>query len=458
LTRRLIKILIALALWAPIGVIAAGYAQSLNAEDFSGYDMKAKASAISFIFDSPSLGIPAHPTGELNFAYSEASLQSGPAAYGLGSILWPGQVAAALPPFLQDTIEDSSGGQFEFPVDVPAWPIRAESFYPQGPTDSSLDSGTMHMRSSAKEKSAEGVSYLNKFVLPAIASMGNQASFSTLGFDPDGAVSMTEAAANGVSLLNGAITFDSVVTRATARSNGEKGSVAGTTTIVGAEVGGTPVAIDSNGVHVAGSNTPTAAQQQALNQVLNQLGVTMELSRPVDTVNGASASRALGGLVISIKSSTVEPLISALPADLQTQIRGQITFDQTFAVQIAPAAVSAAAAKVIEFEPPAVVPPAGPATSTDDNSSTSSDEPLTPVGEDVSGDTSGDTGGAGVPTTGGAPTAIALQPVKTDFGGVPVWLTVLLVLIALVSSRPLTMLADRIFAARAASGCPEGRD
>jgi hypothetical protein len=51
-----------------------------------------------------------------------------------------------------------------------------------------------------------------------------------------------------------------------------------------------------------------------------------------------------------------------------------------------------------------------------------------------------------------------LQPVKSDFEGVPIWLTVLLVLIALVASRPLTMLADRIFAARGAGGCPYERD
>jgi hypothetical protein len=451
--RRLVKVLLVLALWAPVGVIAAGYANGLNAEDFSGYDMGAKASAISFIFDSPSLGIPAKPSGELNFAYSEASLQSGPAAYGLGSILWPGQVVAALPPFVVGIIEEESGGQFEFPVDVPPYPIRAESFHPQGPAGASLDAGTMHMRSSAKEKSAEGVSYLNKFLLPGVASMGNQSSFSTLGFDPDGAVSMVEAAANDISLLGGAIKIDSVVSRATARSDGEKGTVAGTTTIVGAEVGGTPVAIDSNGVHVAGNDTPTAAQQQALNQVLNQLGVTMELSKPVDTITGPKATRALGGLVISVKSSTVEPLIAALPADLQSQIRGQITFDQVFAIQIAPAAVSAGAARAIEFEPPAIAPPAGPTTSTDDGTSTS-DGPLTPAGDggvDLSNDVA-------EPSTSGSGTTVALQPVKSDFDGVPIWLVVLLVLIALVASRPLTMLADRIFAARGAAGCPNERD
>jgi hypothetical protein len=314
--RKLLKIALVLAVWAPAIVLGAGYAQSLNAEDFSGFDMGAKATAISFTFDSPSLGIPAHPTGELNFAYSEASLQSGPAAYGLGSIVWPGQVAAALPAFVQATIEQESGGQFDFPVDVPNYPVRAESFYPQGPTDAKLDAGTMHMRSAAKERSAEGIAYLNSFSVPAVGTMGNQSSFSTLGFDPEGAVSMAEASATDVSLLGGIIKIDSVVTRAAARSDGEKGKVAGTTTVTGASVQGVGgVIIDSNGVHVADQSAGTAAQQQALNQVLNQLGITMQLSRPVDSSAGPKASRSLGGLLISIKSSTIEPLIAALPPE-----------------------------------------------------------------------------------------------------------------------------------------------
>jgi hypothetical protein len=450
--RKLLKIALVLAVWAPAIVLGAGYAQSLNAEDFSGFDMGAKATAISFTFDSPSLGIPAHPTGELNFAYSEASLQSGPAAYGLGSIVWPGQVAAALPAFVQATIEQESGGQFDFPVDVPNYPVRAESFYPQGPTDAKLDAGTMHMRSAAKERSAEGIAYLNSFSVPAVGTMGNQSSFSTLGFDPEGAVSMAEASATDVSLLGGIIKIDSVVTRAAARSDGEKGKVAGTTTVTGASVQGVGgVIIDSNGVHVADQSAGTAAQQQALNQVLNQLGITMQLSRPVDSSAGPKASRSLGGLLISIKSSTIEPLIAALPPELQTQIRGQVTFDQVIAVQIAPAAVSAGAARVIEFEPPAVVPPAAPTTG--DDTSTSGDD-LTPVGEEPP--SSEDVGPSAPATTGTAPVAIA--PVKSDFDGVPLWLAILLVLIALVSSKPLTMLADRIFAVRGgAAACPDER-
>lgn len=447
-----VKIAIVLALWLPALIAVAGWAQGLDAADFSGFDMGAKAAAISFTFDSPSLGIPAKPTGEMNFAYSEASLQSGPSGYGLGSILWPGQVTAALPSFMHAEIERNCMCDLPVPT-TPNYPVRAESFYPQGPTAATLDAGTMHMRSSAKPTSAEGIAYLNRFSVPAIGTMGNQSSFSTLGFDPEGAVAQSEAAATDVSLLDGLIKIDSVVSRLTARSDGEKGTVAGTTTVSGATVQGVgAVVIDAAGVHVADSDVDTAAQQQALNQILNQAGITMQLSEPVDTIAGPQARRSLGGVLISVKSSTIEPLIAALPQDLQTQIRGQITFDQVFSIQIAPAAVSAGAARTIEFAPPEV--PAEPTQAGGDDTSVGGETEV-PTGE---GGTTTDLSGDDQPSVevgGGAP--IALAPVRSDFDGIPLWLTILLVLIALVSSRPLTMLADRIFAARAAAGCPNER-
>jgi hypothetical protein len=310
----------------------------------------------------------------------------------------------------------------------------------------------MHMSSAAKEKSAEGVCYLNKFTLPFVGDMGTQSSFAQNGFDPEGAVAMAEASSNDVALLGGLIKIDSVITRATARSDGVKGTVAGTTTVSGAEVAGTKVIIDNAGVHVADQNTSTAAQQQALNQVLNQAGVTMELAPPVDTHAGPKASRSLNGLLIRIKSETLEPIIAALPAELQTEIRGQVTFDQAIAIQLAPAVVTAGAAKTIAFEPPVDVPPVAGGTDTGGNTEVSGSE--TGVGEpSVSDVPSSDTGSTGSVTDG---EPIAIEPVKTTYQGIPVWLVVLMVLLALASSRPLTAFADRVFAAAGAGRrCPD---
>jgi hypothetical protein len=450
--RRLIRIVIVTLLCSPVVIWARG-ASGVSVTDFSGWDMGAKATAVQWVFDSPSLGIPAKPTGELNLAYSEATLQSGPAAYGLGSSIWPGQVVAALPPFLQDTIEDNfaaNGGPEDFfPVDLPAYPVRAESFFPQGPTTASLDAGTIHMRSNAKETSAEGVSYLNKFEIPFIAAMGNQSSFAQNGFDTQGAVSTVEASATDVSVLNGLFRFDSVVTRATARSDGEKGSVAGTTTITGATMQGVgSIVIDTDGVRVNEEGLGAAAAQQQVNQVLNQFGISMQLSKPVDTIEGPKGSRSLGGLIISVKSETLEPLIAALPAELQTEIRGQFTPDQTIAIQVAPAVVSAAAVKNVEFP----ITDVGP---------TAPEAPTTDVGDvsEVPSDDGGVSGTGGTPPQAAGPSTVGrpeITTVRTTFDGVPVWMVILLMLAAFVASRPLTALADRALSGRGGSvGCPD---
>jgi hypothetical protein len=47
---------------------------------------------------------------------------------------------------------------------------------------------------------------------------------------------------------------------------------------------------------------------------------------------------------------------------------------------------------------------------------------------------------------------VAAPVVKTS-DGVPLWLAILLMLVAFASSRPLTAFADRVFAARVAGRC-----
>lgn len=442
--RNFFRLAVVAIVWVPMFLVAAGLARG-GPEDFSGFEISSKATAALFTFDSPSLGVPAKPTGELNFAFSEASLRSGPSGYGLGSIAWPGQVAAGLPSFLQGEIERQSGQQI--PTDLPNYPVRAETFHPQGPPSASMEVGTMRMSSRAGESGSEGVAYLNAFAFPGVGTMGNQSSMSSSGFDPEGAVAMTEASVSDVSFFSGVVKFDSVVSRVTARSDGEKGSVAGGTTIVGAEIAGTRVVIDSSGVRVADQEGLGAATvQQAVNQVLAQTGISIELSEPVDTVQGAQASRALGGVLIRGKSSILEPFLSALPDELEGQIRGQLTLDQEFTIQIAPAAASAVAAKTLEF--PVEVPDLGSAPV----------DSLTGGGGDVTGaapDSPGVSTAEAPSVGGGSPVAVA--PASIAFGGVPVGLVVVLMIAAFVSSRPLMAVADRILSARAVAGCPDAR-
>jgi hypothetical protein len=438
--RPALRIGIVLLVWIPVIVVGTKFATGLTSADFAGFDMGAKATAVQLVFDSPSLGIPATPTGELNFAFSEATFKSGPSGYGLGSLVWPGQVAAALPPFIVGIIEEQS--MSDIPLDLPAYPVRAETFYPAGPQDSSFQLGTSVMSSKAHDTFTEANAHLNSFAFPAIFNLGTQTSMTSTGFDTAGAVSMAEAAVNDLS-IQGVLTIDGVVTRATARSNGEKGTVAGTTSVVGAEVGGIPVKIDNEGVKVADQTGPgAAAAQQAVNQALLQSGISIELAPPVDTIAGPTASRALGGVIVTMKSDPLNALLALLPPDIRKQITDQITFDQAISISIAPAVVSAGAGLGIDQAPPVdvAVPPAADTS-----------------GDTVPVDTS--TGDTGTVDTGGitAPTGNAPVSLSTDFEGVPLWLVIVLLLVALASSRPLMWAADRLFAARGVvAACPNG--
>jgi hypothetical protein len=375
------------------------------------------------------------------------TLKSGPVAYALGSVAWPGQVVAALPSFLQGEIQSQAGGSFSFPFSVPNYPVRSESFYPQGPTKASSQVGTIVMDSSAQPENADADASLNSFSLPLLGSVGTQSSMASNGFDQQGAFSMVRGAANDISIANGVLKIQSVVSTATARSDGDTGTVAGTTTVAGATVDGHSVTIDANGVHVDGQGTGTAAAQQAVNAALKSAGITVELASPLDTVSGASAARILPGLLVTMNDKAVDQLVSLLPANVQSQIRGQVTFDQAMTVTLAPVSVSASAAKSFEETASGAI---GGATqgltggTSPDVSSAGGSSP--PVG--------GSSGPASVVAS--APTLAASSPTVKNFSGVPVWLVIVLVLLAFVTARPLMAVADRLlFARRSAAVCPE---
>jgi len=448
--RRFVRIGLVVALWVPIFALVGHVASGLGPADLPGFNMGGKADAARWLFESPSLGIPAEPTGEFDISHSEVTLKSGPAAYGLGSVAWPGQVVAALPSFLQSDIQTASKNQFQFPVDVPNYPVRAESFYPQGPTKANSQAGTILMESSAQAESADAAASLNSFGIPLLGTVGTQSSSASNGFDPQGAFSMVRAAANDVSIAGGVLKMQSVVSTATARSDGDKGTVAGTTTVQGATVQGHAVTIDSSGVHVDGAGTGTAAFQQAVNSALKSAGITVQLASPVDTVSGPSAARNLPGLLVTMNDKAVDQLVSLLPAALQSQIRGQFTPDQEMTITLAPVSVNATAAKA--FLLPTVPTVVGGLTESTTPSAPSSSTTTT---------TSGGSSGApsvSVPSDTGVPTTLAAAPVVKNFTGVPVWLFIVLFAIALVTARPLMALADRtLFARGGASSCPEGR-
>ncbi len=267
-------------------------------QTFQGFNLKSAASGLTVTFNQPGSPVPANPTGEFHQAYSEARHETGPTGHGTASMLWPGSTAA------------NFGGFFGFPN----YPVRSEAFYPQGPPDHvSNDGGTLTMKTHSDDAKTEASTSTQSVPGGPVGTIGSLTSSSATTIESARVVSAGTAAASDINLLNGVIHIGSVVTEAKAITDGTVGTVEGQTSVTGATVGGTPVTVDSTGIH--GPATIPLAPNPA-QAALDQLGVSIKVAEPVDTVNGADSARTAGGLVV-----TFSPATAGLPASFETVYR-----------------------------------------------------------------------------------------------------------------------------------------
>ena len=172
------------------------------------------------------------------------------------------------------------------------------------------------MRSTAKERSAEGVVVPEQLRVPGHRrAWATSRRFSTSASTRTAPSSMAEAAANDVSLLDGAITIDSrrhARHRAQRRREGDRrrhDHHRGGRGRRDRPSRSTPTACTSPSRRHADGRAAAGAQPGA-EPARRHDGARRRRS----TRSPARRRRARsGGLLISIKSSTIEPLIAALP-------------------------------------------------------------------------------------------------------------------------------------------------
>lgn len=449
--RKAVRISVVVAVWLPTLVLVSGLAR--GQATFGGYSLGASASGATWVYDNPGLGIPARPAGELHAAFAETDLDSGPSSYGLASLLWPGQVAANVPGFIQQTFEAESGEEFGF--EVPNYPVRAESAFPQGPEESGSEFGGARMSSSAHRQLSNATAHLNSTGFPGVGSIGSVTAFAADSVEGEVAVSEARSTANDISLFGGLIEIDQVVTRAEATSDGVEGKVGGRTVVTGARIQGNEVSIDNNGVHAGGDSQDPGSSipTQEVLQALAANGITLSLTDPIDTIEGPVARRSLGGLIVQFEPSALQPLYDALPPELRSQFPSQLDLDQRMSVSFASAVVVAGASQPISFDPPSLPPVVGGETSarggdvTTIGSQTTTTQPgLLPQAS--AGDSQVGAGEVG---------DVGLAAAPVPFEGIPIPAMFGLLLAAMLATVPLVRVADRILGGRAGV-CPTGRD
>lgn len=454
---------------AALCILLSGVGGGLTAQEpsFGGYSVGASAATTAWAYDQPSMGVPASPTMEINGIYTESVLGSGPSAYALSSLAWPGQVAANVGGFVWSTfwLEAKRGGfppEYEPAIPPPNYPVRAETFYPQGPEQASSEPvAGMQMRAHSTAERSEALAAADRSGFETFVTVGNQTSRTRSELADGMAVSTARAVATDVSLLGGLVTIDAVTTEAFAASDAAKGEVGGSFTVSGMVVDGHPVRIDAEGIHADGEDYDSgfSVVQQAVSQSLAAAGITFAMAEPVDLVSGASASRSVGGLIVSIEAATFREYVAALPAPLRDAITANVAMDQSVHLTIAGVAVRAAATPGFggfDLGLDGDIPTDVAGLGFDAPGSTGSG--FEPGADGTSGFAAAPPPAAPLDTA--ATTGGSRGPVPEGFGGLSFWLVAAALIAAALTSRALARHADTALAARGAGGCPldEGPD
>ena len=247
---------------------------------------------------------------------TEASLESGPVGHGMAAVAWPGPTAAnggtlllVLQPGCGVTgpANIPNGATPLCPVPDEAAqqanvPLRAEAQSgSEVPTSTNDQVPGVHLTATALKDKVSGDATVNK-IGGALGSLGKIVTHSDSSTSDAGGAAIGTSTVQDVSLGQGAVKIQSIISTAKATTDGTTAGGNGTTVISGLTIGGQPATIDQHGLHFGGSNQPAnAVANQLAQQALGSAGIGMTLGAPTKEVKGSAAVVGAPSLVISIK-------------------------------------------------------------------------------------------------------------------------------------------------------------
>ncbi len=266
--------------------------------NLSGFALFAHAAGFEGTYDSPSA--QTHPEGQGVVPDSEVSFNYGPLGYALSSVAWPGTLVANA----GNTV--IIGGGSAVPSSLyPAlqqvqYPVRAEARSPSGPGDATFSIPGTTMSSHSDDNGATATAGLQGVdVLPA-GTLGSVMTQSAASISANQAQSQATSQVNNLVFGGGLLKIASVVSTATAVTDGNKASGTGTTTITGLTIAGQQATIDESGIHVGQQGGPVNdLLNQAAQQALGKSGLSIFVAKPTQVIAGPSVTQSAGSLVIA---------------------------------------------------------------------------------------------------------------------------------------------------------------
>ena len=369
-----------------------------DVDRFGGFIVSGRGNGFQLTYDSPGLLPTGSPIFQLSVPEALATLNSGPVGYALASFAYPGPLVADLGAALA-----ASGTE----TGIPPYPVRAEAFFPSGPTEASEgDQGTEMTAVTEFGDSRAHSSYSGLHFGPA-AFVGSSTATSQSVVEGGQVVSRARSLVSDVVLFGGIMTIESVVTDIVATSNGTAAGSAGRTRASGVSVLGMPAVIDDDGIRftdpptddpgdnpvggpvddgLGGALDPVQdglegaadplnqlldelgiAGDDALQQLFEQSGIRVELLDPIEVVEGGTAERTANGLSVTMNydgsnTPVLTELLALVPSEtLPSEDLGPVPFSpqalfnlmketHITGVALAPANVITAATPAFELD------------------------------------------------------------------------------------------------------------
>jgi hypothetical protein len=278
-----------------------------------GFSVDVQASPVLVLLDDPNLQIP-RPTGtsalEADPNYTLASVSAGPNARAVASSLWPGNLFGE--------------GLSAINPQIPPYPIKAESRYPDKPyTAAGPDRGVL-TNSTAKGLDATATADGTPTNKPGQVKVGSATSTSTATVDVKNvAIGTATSAVHDVSLLGGVIHIGSVTTHLVTSTDGKSPRSSGSTTVSGLSINGQGYTVDDKGVHAAGHGAgtpPLTSPSQLADLGISIRGIVQSTTK---TTNGIS--RNASGLVIKVDTAPLRKALSPVTGVVNPVLAGIIS-------------------------------------------------------------------------------------------------------------------------------------
>jgi hypothetical protein len=233
---------------------------------------------------------------------SAASLYPGAGALGLRGLLCTFDSRACLP--------------------LPDYPLMATASYPTAPDAQAQPSqppvaGPIGVTpgltvAHADPNRVEARAQAAGLDVAGVVSVESAATHSKQAFEGGTLVVTAESTLQGLDIGGGALHVDALRSVSVSRVDGRQvTTTSATTTLTGATAGGTPVTVDSTGVHVAGNGDDGVATSNA-NAVLAALqaaGIDVRLAVPTRSTKDGVAAASTGGLLVSFRRPVDLPTV-----------------------------------------------------------------------------------------------------------------------------------------------------